>query len=90
MKIQVKSTDVETLRGTGRNGRPYEIRKQTALLLIDDEVRKLEIPLGRDQSPYALGFYEVDPRSFEVDRFNNLAIGRLVLSPLRAAGLKTA
>jgi hypothetical protein len=90
MKIQVKNDEVETVRGTGQSGRPYEMRKQAAYLLQGEEVRRIELMLGRDQSPYAPGFYSIDDRSYEVDRFGNLKIGRLVLAPLVGTALKVA
>lgn len=86
MKIQIKSTEVETIKGNSRaTGKPYEIRKQGALFQNGDEVRKMNVMLGRDQSPYAPGLYEVDASSFDVNNFGDLFINRLVLSPLRAA-----
>lgn len=90
MKIQVKSTDVETLRGTGKSGKAYEMRKQAAYLLQDEEVRRIELLLNREQAPYPPGFYAVDDRSYEVDNFGNLKIGRLILTPLAERALKAA
>lgn len=90
MKIQVKHDEIETIRGTGQSGRPYEMRKQAAYLFQGEEVRRIELMLGRDQSPYAPGFYGIDDRSFEVDRFGNLKIGRLVLTQTAGTTLQAA
>lgn len=55
---------------------------------------KISIDLGttKERRPaYAVGFYEVDPRSFFVDRFDNLCLGSLHLAPVAAvAALKAA
>lgn len=92
MRIVIKSTNVEVKKGTGRaSGRAYEIREQIALLMHNDEIRKIFVPLGRDQNPYAVGDYEISPESFEVNRFGNLEIGRLHLMPssARPSAVKT-
>jgi hypothetical protein len=82
MRILIKSTNVEVKKGVGRaSGKAYEIREQVAFVSHNDEVRKVNVPLGRDQSPYAVGEYEISPDSFEVNRFGNLEIGRLHLMP---------
>jgi len=85
MKIQVKSNEVITKRGTSRGtGRPYEMRVQVAFFEHEDERRKIEIMLEREQSAYAVGVYGIDDRSYTVDNFGNLQIARLVLTPLVA------
>jgi hypothetical protein len=82
MRLTVKSTNVEVKKGTSRSsGKAYEIREQTAFLVANDEIRKVNVPLNRDQSAYAVGEYEIGPDSFEVNRFGNLEIGRLHLVP---------
>lgn len=55
---------------------------------------KINIDLGTEKErrpAYPVGFYEVDARSFFVDRFNNLCLGSLHLVPVAAvAALKAA
>jgi len=82
MKIRVKSTEVETVRIRGKRG-DFDSRRQTAYLETADEVRRVEVQLGKDQSPYAPGVYGVHESSFRVNDFSRLEIGRLVLDPLK-------
>lgn len=55
---------------------------------------KISIDLGTTKerrTAYPVGMYEVDPRSFFVDRFDNLVLGSLHLSPVQTvAALKAA
>ena len=84
MKIRVKSVEVETVRIKGRNGE-FDSRRQSGYIETGDEIRRVDVPLLRDQTPYALGLYMIDDRSYRVNDFGRLEIGRLVLSPLTSA-----
>jgi hypothetical protein len=90
IKVTVKSEAFETKSGTSRKtGQGYSIREQTGYAHIGEEVRKITLSLGREQSVYAVGGYIVDDASFTTDNFGGLVVGRLVLKPLAAQVLAT-
>jgi len=84
VKIRVKSTEVETVRIRGKGG-DFDSRRQVAYIETAEEVRKVEVQLGKDQSPYAVGLYGIDDASFRVNQFGRLEVGRLILTPLSAS-----
>lgn len=89
LKIVIKSSEVHA-RKINSKGREIEFRDQDGFLHHNEEVRKIRVPLGRDQSPYAPGNYTVSADSFRVNDYGDLAVGRLVLSPLGAGVTKAA
>jgi hypothetical protein len=88
LKFVIKSTDVETRKVVSK-GREFHFRGQTAFMHHDEEVRKVRVPLGDDQTAYAPGTYTVSDDSFTVGNYGDLEIGRLVLTPI-ASGVQKA
>lgn len=91
--------------GTNAKGKPYDsfIKvSQSAYVhgMVDRNGApepfpiKINIDLGTTKerrAAFPVGFYEVDPRSYWVDRFDNLCLGALHLVPVAAvAALKAA
>jgi len=84
--VRIKSADFETKTGTSkRSGQAYSIREQIGYAVLGDEIRRVRISLNRDQPVYAPGDYQLLPQSFTTDRFDALALGRLVLKPIAKA-----
>lgn len=89
IKIEVKTTEVQTKSGTSaKSGKPYSIREQEAWAYTTDREGKphpypqrIRLTLGDDQQPYPVGLHTLGPASFYVDRFSGLALGP-VLVPL--------
>lgn len=50
----------------------------------------LNIDIDKGQQPYQPGVYVVDPRSFYLDRFRQLSVGKLSLRPVAPAVAKAA
>lgn len=98
IKIEIASTDVGVKSGVAvKTGKPYSIREQQAFAYVldrDGQPQKypqaIRINLRDDQAPYAVGLYTVDPRSFYVDRFDNLALGLVIRAPAAPAAVKAA
>lgn len=86
IKIEVRSTVVTNVSGTSKNGKPFSIDKQEGWAHFPDQPYplRIEISLGRNSTAYAPGFYKFDAKSFYVDRFNSLTLGRLELVPMAA------
>lgn len=90
MKIVVNSAEFEVRSGTSKAGKPYQLRVQQGFMHHAGEVRKFNIILGRDQTPYAPGNYTIGADSFSVNDFGDLIIRRLNLSPIGAGVTKVA
>lgn len=76
--IEILSATVQTKTGTStKTGKPYELREQAAAL--HDTNNKYpaacRISLGRDQAPYAVGFYEITA-PLSVGQFESLQLNR--------------
>jgi len=97
IKIEVKSTAIQprtiTVKSGARAGQQMTFHEQDAYAFTTDEQGSprpypqritLNINVPEGQSPYAPGFYMLDPACFFVDRFNSLQIGRLRLKPFAA------
>lgn len=85
MKIEIKSTALETHNGTSqKTGKAFSIRKQTGYAHVEGEEYpvKISLTLFDDQVPHAPGFYRLSDASYTVGRFGDLQIGRLYLVPL--------
>jgi len=83
MKIEVRSSAVSTKSGTGKNGKPYNIREQECRVEMNDEVRKVRLTLADDAQPYAPGVYALADSSFIVNQYGGLEIGRAALVPVK-------
>lgn len=73
--------EVETAKGMRK------FKEQVGFIQIDDETRKIRVPLNRDQAPYPVGSYTLSDSSFTVSRFHDLEINRFEfgLVPVRQA-----
>jgi hypothetical protein len=81
LKIDIQSEEMTAKTITPKNGAdPYTIYEQYGRLAINDEIRKIVLS-SRKNEPYKKGIYTVDPRSYYVDNFGGLKLGRLVLRP---------
>lgn len=105
IEIKSNNTGEQTIpSGTNSKGKPYDSFVKVAQSaychgMVDRNgspepyAVKISIDLGttKERRPaYPVGFYEVDPRSFFVDRFDNLVLGSLHLVASAAAHLKAA
>lgn len=81
MKIEVKSTDVETRTGTSKAGKAYSIRNQSAYWHKVGEAYPFKITIGLEdgQEAYIPGFYILGESSYKVGRFGDLEIDRFNL-----------
>lgn len=72
---------------------PFTKRTQTAYVhgMVDRNgtpepfPQRIELDRGTTQEPkpaYSVGFYDIDPASFYVGRFDDLQLGRLILVPV--------
>lgn len=93
IRIEIESAEVITKSGVAAaTGKPYTIREQDAWAYLVGQNGKpnkhpdaMKIALERDQSPYAVGAYILDPGSLYVASFGKLSIGRVRLNPLPVA-----
>jgi Helix-destabilising protein len=89
IQIEIKSTEVHDKRGTSRQGKPFHIREQFGYLELGKPYPvEIRISLEEAAPPYPPGRYVIDPSCLYVDRYGQLALGRLRLVPvqeLRAA-----
>lgn len=91
MHFEIKpGSNASVKSGTRRDGRAYSIREQECWLHSNGEIRKVTVPLSREQEAYKPGIYELDDQSFEVGRFGQLEIGRAVLRPRVASATRVA
>jgi len=92
IRIEVKSTAVETRNGTAsKTGRPYSIRTQEAYAYTFDSTGKprpyperISLQLEDDQMPFAVGIFDLSPASVYVGDFGRLMMGRPLLIPVAA------
>ena len=52
--------------------------------IVRNKTVAIKVNLDQDAAPYQPGFYTLDPRSLFVGEFQQLAIGRLKLQPIKA------
>lgn len=92
MKIEIKSADIQNKSGTSKQGKPYSINEQTAYVHLEGKAYPVEMrfALQDGAGAYAPGFYVPTDASFFVDRFGQLSLGRLTLSPVAASASKAA
>ena len=80
--VEVKSADVELKRGTSKAGKPYEIREQHAYINLGKAYPvEFRFSLDEGRAAYSPGNYIVDPSCLYVDRYGQLALGRIRLLP---------
>ncbi len=76
IKIELISTEVETISGTAKaTGKPYSFRKQAGYLHGAGKYpERFMFPLQDGQAPYATGLYTIAPDAIGVDRDGKLSI----------------
>jgi len=66
-----------------KDGKSYTFITQDARVALNGEVRKLEVQLGPEQAPYAVGRYTLGDGCFGVNNFSALTLkDRLQLVPV--------
>lgn len=87
--ITIKVGQAEGREITLKNGNKKKIADQIGFVEMNDEVRKVRIPIDVEggQVPYPAGRYALGASSFSVGKFHDLEINRyeMALVPLTAA-----
>ncbi|CEF24798.1 single-stranded DNA-binding protein [Xanthomonas citri] len=80
MKVQIMSSAVAVRSFPARDGKPAtHFREQTAAVLREgDFPLPFTIGLDEDQPPYTEGFYLIDPRSCQNNKYGGLEFGRRI------------
>lgn len=87
--LEVKSDQVQERQLKTKAGRDFKVREQHAWVHIGkDYPQEIILQLNSDQAPYPPGDYVIDHRSLYVDRYGQLAIGRLKITPVMAPAEK--
>lgn len=93
LNVKVLNGEVRKIAGTSsRTNKPYSFRTQEAYISTFDAKtgklhpypQRIEIMLGDEQHPYAVGDYQLSPLSLYVDRDGRLKISPR-LEPIRVA-----
>lgn len=103
LKVEIKSAtvtprviNIKNGPNAGKQTTFYEQEAYITLLDPDGNPRPypmltvLNIDADHGQQPYQPGNYFVDPRSFYLDRFRQLTVGKLQLRPVTAQAAKAA
>lgn len=98
LKVEIKSETctprVVNIKNGPNAGKQTTFHEQEAYITLADNdgnprpypmLTTLNIDVDKGGKPYPVGVYVVDDRSFYLDRFKQLAVGRLTLRPLAAA-----
>ncbi|WP_223621033.1 G5P family DNA-binding protein [Lysobacter sp. ESA13C] len=83
--VTVTSEKIETKRGE-KNGKPWEIREQSAVIETSQMRNNCKLPLRKDQPPYKVGRYNYDAEAaLKVSDFGSVQLQRdMVLEPAKA------
>ncbi len=94
LKVEIKSATATprqiTIKNGPKAGQITTFHEQEAYIFLLDAdgnprpypmLTTLNIDIEKGQQPYQPGVYVVDDRSFYLDRFRQLAVGKLVLRP---------
>lgn len=88
MRIEIVSNDIREQSGVSqKTQKPYHIRKQQAFAHLDGQKYPIGFTLNvpNDRQPYAPGMYQIEEKSFFVDRFGALGLSQeLALVPITA------
>lgn len=84
MRITIKSSEITVDSGVSKAGKPYSIPKQKAYLVDGEMVLPFFVSLGRDQSAFASGEYDLAASSFSVSPWGSLELDRVKLEPVAA------
>lgn len=97
IRIEIKSTEVRTISGTSKAGKPYSIRDQEAYAHTvgrDGQPRpypeRISLQLEDDQPPFEPGLYTLAPSSLYVGDYGRLMLGRPQLARVQPAVAKAA
>jgi len=85
--IEIHESQVNCEERSGvsqRTGKPYTIREQSAYAYLGGIYPQLfKLNLQDGQNPYGAGKYQLHTSSLEVNRYGNLAIGRVLLESIK-------
>ena len=85
MRIEIKTISVRQKSGVGKDsGKAYSFQLQTAYAHLDGKPYPTEFELAIDDGkpPYGIGFYTINPKSYYVDKFKNLALSTSLVPEL--------
>lgn len=83
--VDIKLPHITQKAGISRNGKPYNIREQFGYLDMGKPFPvEVKIPLEQDAPAYPAGQYVVDPGCIYIDRYGQIALGRIKLIPVPA------
>ncbi|ENI0015783.1 DNA-binding protein [Salmonella enterica] len=86
--IEIHETQVNFEERSGvsqRTGKPYTIREQGAYAHLGGAYPQLfKLNLQDGQQPYAAGKYRLHLSSFEINRYGNLSVGRILLESIKS------
>lgn len=92
MRIEIVTNEIREQSGTSKKtGKPYHIRKQNAFAHLDGQKYPIGFTLNvpNDRQPYAPGMYQIEEKSFYVDRFGALGLSQeLMLIPFNSLAQK--
>jgi hypothetical protein len=87
MKIEIVDTVVDNFSGVSKkSGKPFSIDSQKGYFHQDglQYPKEVKINLQKNEhgqaTPYSVGFYQLSPASFYVDKFNNLAVQPVLIA----------
>lgn len=80
LRIEILETTARERRSRSPNGGTFRVQRAAVHGLPGSRYpREIDIPLGRDQAPYAIGTYVLSPESFRV--FADMLEFRPILEP---------
>jgi hypothetical protein len=87
VKIEIQNDAVTTRAGVSAAGKNYSIRNQEAWFhqVGVPYPTRIELSLDNNQAPWSVGEYSLDEKSFFVDKYRRLSVGRLKLIPISKA-----
>lgn len=87
IRILVKSETVQTRSGNAKNGKPYNIRTQSAALDTGaDFPAPIRVTLDHDQPAYKPGAYTLSGDSYQAGQYGDIEVSRFArLVPIPAA-----
>lgn len=98
LNVKVSDTTVRIFDGVSAKGKPFQMRSQNVIVELDDEVRKIDISLQKDQQAFSVGRYTLDPASllafgkygFEIKKFSEVVLVPVAANEKPALFAKTA
>lgn len=80
--VTIELPHVTQKGGISRAGKPYNIREQFGYVDMGKPYPvEVKIPLEQDAPAYPTGRYMVDPGCIYIDRYGQIALGRIKLIP---------